>query len=130
MVPCNFDTREPSNLCLVAPWPDTTMNGSHERGLAMSRLDRHVSLVQNKLAFQKFVNALAWAVLWAGVAACLGIVVWRVVGKDALPSIKWWAIGAGAIVVGAGVFGFMRRPSEIEAAVAIAERLGIKEKFS
>jgi hypothetical protein len=96
----------------------------------MSRLDHHVALVQNKLAFQKFVNALAWAVLWAGVAACLGVVVWRVIGKDALPSIKWWAIGAGAIVVGAGVFAFMRRPSEIEAAVAIDERLGIKEKFS
>ena len=48
----------------------------------MSRLDRHVANVQNKLAMQTFLLALAWALLGLGVLVALGILVWRFLGFE------------------------------------------------
>jgi len=44
----------------------------------MSRLDRHVAMVQNKLAMGRFLHALAWASVAFAAAVWVGIVVDRV----------------------------------------------------
>src|SRR5215212_1094646 len=80
----------------------------------MSRLDRHVLAVQNKLALDRFIGALAWASVFYAAAVWVGIVVYKVLRAQP-PHTKWWLIG---------------RASAHEAAVAIDEKLALKEKFS
>ena len=48
----------------------------------MSRLDRHIAMVQNKLALGRFVHALAWA------SVVLGLVVWGAIFLDRLTRIR------------------------------------------
>src|SRR3982750_787386 len=96
----------------------------------MSRLDRHVAMVQNKLALGRFVSAVAWAsVFWAG-AVWLGIVIDRLFRGRPIGA-KWWIGGglAGCALI-ATVYALIRRPTRHDAAVAIDEKLALKEKFS
>jgi hypothetical protein len=96
----------------------------------MSRIDHHVAAVQNKLALAQFIRAVAWALLvYAGV-------VWVNVLVDRFFSIhlpRWdvlfW-VGLGLSVAAAIGYAVWRRPDKRSAAVAIDERLGLKEKFS
>src|SRR4051812_41612777 len=96
----------------------------------MSQLDRHVSSVRNKLALFRFVVSFgfAGAVLAGGVL--LVVLVYKFF-RIAPPAPWMWLIGAvGVSLVAAIVVALMRRPTAHEAAVAIDERLGLKEKFS
>lgn len=96
----------------------------------MSRLDRHVSHVQNKLAMRQFVDALAWVLLCAGGAVILAVLIARFLGYGSMPKARWWLIGAGVCVVASFVYAMVRRPTAQDAAVAIDEKLNLKEKFS
>ena len=97
----------------------------------MSRLDRHVSSVQNKLTFHHFIEALAWAVMVAAGVVTLVIVIERLCGV-VLPvhhHAIWIGIGC-AVGVCAITWAIWRRPKPPDAAVAIDDRLKLKEKFS
>jgi hypothetical protein len=96
----------------------------------MSRLDQHVRRVQNKLMLVRFVGALARTAFVAAIVVAIGVIVWRALGYANLPPMKWWLVGVGAIAGGVGIFAWWRRPSPVDAAVAIDERLHLDEKFS
>jgi hypothetical protein len=96
----------------------------------MSRLDRHVAMVQNKLALGRFIHALAWASLVYAVLFWVAVVVDRVFRVRPPHYVIWIYAGAGAGVLAALVYAVLRRPTRLEAAVAIDERLALKEKFS
>jgi hypothetical protein len=96
----------------------------------MSRLDRHVSHVQNKLALRKFVHALAWTAFTAAGAAAVLVFTWREATYRHLPSAQWWMIGAGLVVAGCAFYALIRRPGPDEAAIAIDQELRLDEKFS
>ena len=96
----------------------------------MSRLDRHVHSVRNKLALQRFVHAVAWTTCLFAAACLLAIVVTRAFQWN-LPRPSWWFWGGAALAaVAAGVVAVVKRPTLSAAAVAIDEKLGLKEKFS
>lgn len=104
--------------------------GLLSREIAMSRLDRHVNLVRTKLLVGTLLSGLAWALLaFASVvlAAVLAdrFLLWRLPGWEI-----WFLAGLGAAVLAAGGWAILRRPTARQAAVAIDERLGLKEKFS
>ena len=96
----------------------------------MSRLDRHVATVQNKLTLGKLLTALAWSLLAFGVLVWLYLLVNKVFAV-ALPRpwMFFW-IGLSASVIAAFGYAFLRRPTRHQAAVAIDEKLSLKEKFS
>jgi hypothetical protein len=96
----------------------------------MSRLDRHVSHVQNRLAMSRFVVVLAWSVLIAGCAATLAVILWRMTGHTQLPPVKWWLLAGAVPVIASAMIAFTQRPGAHEAAVAIDDTLNLKEKFS
>src|SRR3954466_15789286 len=96
----------------------------------MSRLDQHVSLVRNKLALEKFLDALAWATLGLGVVACVAILVDRLFLLRLPHPPRFLLGGFIAAVIGALGYAIYRRPSGHDAAVAIDEKLALKEKFS
>src|SRR3954469_22828380 len=96
----------------------------------MSRLDRHVAFVQNKLALARFIYAVAWALLiYAGV-------VWVAIIVDRLAHVRpirpdiWFYSGLGAAVLAATIYAMIKRPDAKAAAIAIDEKLALKEKFS
>ncbi|HRK30533.1 MAG TPA: hypothetical protein PLD59_05595 [Tepidisphaeraceae bacterium] len=96
----------------------------------MSRLDQHIASVRNKLALTQFVHALAWTLLILATLVLLYIVVSRLLRVE-LPHQPYLLFGgAGAAALAAVVLGVVRRPSHAAAAVAIDQRLGLKEKFS
>jgi hypothetical protein len=96
----------------------------------MSRLDRHVALVQSKLGLGRFLTALAYTGL--GFIGIVWVIV--VVGRAFqiyLPREMAFAwAGAGVAVLGAVIWSLFRKPTDVAAAVAIDEVLGLKEKFS
>ncbi len=96
----------------------------------MSRLDEHVAAVQNKLALERFTIALAWG------GVVLAAVVWLAVLVDRVfllhpPRPALW-LYAGVVLMLAAAFGYAlrKRPGAREAAVAIDQKLGLKEKIS
>jgi hypothetical protein len=96
----------------------------------MSRLDRHVAFVQSKLAFARFLSALAVSgIVFCG-AVWLGLLVHKLLQvHPPKPGPFIWA-GLGAAVFAAFIYALVRKPTAHEAAVAIDQRLGLKEKFS
>jgi hypothetical protein len=96
----------------------------------MSRLDDHVSAVQNKLALERFVTALAWgSLVFAGVL-WLGVLIGRIFLLYPPKPLLWICGGAAATVLAAIAYALNKRPGTREAAVAIDEKLGLKEKIS
>jgi len=96
----------------------------------MSRLDRHVSAVRSRLATTIFLEALAWSSTGVAGVAVLGILVARFTTWAPPKPMLWLAAAGVAAVVAAVSYMFMRRPSELDSAVAIDEKLSLKEKFS
>src|SRR4051812_44021474 len=96
----------------------------------MTRLDRHVMSVQNKLALGRFVHALAWASLAYAGAVWIGLLINKIFRVRPMHLSIWLWGGVGAAVVASMVYAFMRRPTAREAAIAIDQKLALKEKFS
>src|SRR4051812_43224432 len=96
-------------------------NGQEER--TMSRLDRHVAMVQNKLALGRFFQALAWSLLAFIALIWICIVVERMFHVHPPRPVIWIWGGLGAAVAAAMVYAAMRRPTRHDAAVAIDDRL-------
>jgi hypothetical protein len=96
----------------------------------MSRLDTHVTQVQNKLALGRFFQGTAWCALGVAVLALIAVLLDRLF-RVTLPQ-PWWWVGGGVVValVGGMVWASYRRPASHDAAVAIDIKLGLKEKFS
>ena len=96
----------------------------------MSRLDQHVSAVQNKLALGKFVSAMVWT------SAIFALVVWIAIVVDRLFWLRlpqwhiWFWSGVGAAAVAALTYAIWKRPDELDAAVRIDEVLNTKDKFA
>lgn len=96
----------------------------------MSRLDRHVAAVQNKLALDRFIVALAWASLGFVAVVWLAILVDRMFQLRLPQASIWFWAAAGVTVVVAIAYAVWRRPSRQHAAVEIDQKLGLKEKIS
>jgi hypothetical protein len=96
----------------------------------MSRLDDHVTAVQNKLALERFVVALGWASLIFAGAVWLGVLLGRIFMLYPPRPTLWIYAGAGVTVLAAAVYALARRPGAREAALAIDGKLGLKEKIS
>src|SRR5687768_6039080 len=96
----------------------------------MTRLDRHVNLVRNKMLLGDLLRALAWSILIFAAVVWLAVLVDRFLAFR-LPGWKIWFWASLGVTLAATVaLVLWRRPSRHQAAVAIDERLGLKEKFS
>ena len=96
----------------------------------MSRLDRHVALVQNKLTLGKLLTSLAWSLLAYGVVVWVAILVHKFFAVHLPRPWVFFFSGLGAAVAVAVGYALLKRPTRHEAAVAIDEKLNLKEKFS
>jgi hypothetical protein len=96
----------------------------------MSRLDRHVAVVQTKLTLSTLLAALAWSLLVYGVVVWVTILANKVFGVRLPRAGVWFFSGLGVSAAAAVAYALWHRPSRHEAAVAIDEKLQLKEKFS
>src|SRR5580658_6967465 len=96
----------------------------------MNRLDRHVATVRSRLTLSLVIEAWAWSALFFGVMVWLAIVTERLTDRS-LPhhTALFWA-GVGVSAIAAIIYGLIRMPAPQAAALAIDERLGLKERFS
>jgi len=96
----------------------------------MTRLDRHVIAVQNKLTLHRLFETLLWMVLGYAIVVCAAVIAYKLFGCR-LPhqNIYAYVLGAAA-ATGAMVLAIVRRPGKQQTAVAIDQRLALKEKFS
>jgi hypothetical protein len=76
----------------------------------MSRLDHHVSAVQNKLALARFVEALAWGCLALAGAVLLAVIVNILFMVHPPKPVLWLYGGAAAAAVGALAYALSKRP--------------------
>ncbi len=96
----------------------------------MAELEKQVSRVMRRLNFQIFLQILVWC--WAGsLTLALG---WVFTEKVWQPLVEpWWitplaAMGLG--VVAATAIWFFKRPSAVDAALALDQAFGLKERVS
>src|SRR5687767_7047362 len=94
----------------------------------MSRLDTHVAAVQRKLTLGIFVEWLATSAFVLAVLVLLTILLQRALHVG-IPREALW-IGVGLVVLVAIIFAVLNRPTREAAAVAIDQKLSLKEKFS
>ncbi|HVT88990.1 MAG TPA: hypothetical protein VHD56_09070 [Tepidisphaeraceae bacterium] len=96
----------------------------------MSRLDDHVSAVQNRLALGIFISALARGLtIFTGIVLLAVLVNGLFMWHPPRPSL-WLLGGMGAVLVAAAIYAARNRPSPKQAAVPIDQKLGLKEKIS
>ncbi|MCY2952393.1 MAG: hypothetical protein NTU53_10495 [Planctomycetota bacterium] len=94
----------------------------------MSRLDSHVAAVQRKLSLVTFVEWLAMTGFVLAVLVLLTILLQRATHVGLPPMAIW--VGLGLAMLVAGIMATINRPTREAAAVAIDEKLLLKEKFS
>lgn len=96
----------------------------------MSRLDQHVLAVRNRLMLSRFLTALGWTTL--ALSACVLVAI--LVDKLFQVQLPWQHIflyaGAGLAVIFAFGYAMLTRPDPLTAAVAIDDKLKLKEKYS
>jgi chemotaxis protein histidine kinase CheA len=96
----------------------------------MTRLDRHILAVRNRLTLREFVQ------LWAAGLLYFAIIVWlAIAGEKALNRIlphgySLLLAGLLATILAATAWSILHRPSAEFAAIAIDHELQLKEKFS
>lgn len=98
--------------------------------MLMSRLDRHIQMVRNKLALGTFLRTWGWAILILGAAVWLVVLGEKTLDR-ALPYhwTMFW-LGLALATACAMAWTLVHRPSPAAAAIAIDQVLGLKEKFS
>jgi hypothetical protein len=96
----------------------------------MSRIDRHVAAVQNKLTLGQFLLGLGWGLLVLAGVVWLNVLVDRLISWQAPYAKQLIWVGVGCAVAFAIGFAYWHRPDKRAAALAIDEKLGLKEKFS
>ncbi|MCC7350958.1 MAG: hypothetical protein IT446_10340 [Phycisphaerales bacterium] len=96
----------------------------------MSRIDRHIRVVRNKLALGRLVEGLAWTLLGLAGVVLIGVLGVRLFSLEVEGARVWLGVGLAAAVALAVGYAIWRRPGAHEAAVAIDRTLGLKEKFS
>src|SRR5437762_13291369 len=91
-----------------------TATCAKRNGGPMSRLDRHVALVKNKLTLGKLLTALAWSLLVYGCVVWVAILLNRAFGlRLPRPWIFFWS-GTGAAVAVAIGYALLHRPTRRE----------------
>lgn len=96
----------------------------------MTRIERHVALVRSRLTIQRGLELLAWALALLAGVAWLALLLHRLT-KLAPPRPGYWLVGVVAVAFAASVvLALRRRPGALASAIAIDERLGLREKFS
>jgi hypothetical protein len=96
----------------------------------MSRLDRHVSTVRTRMMIGVWLRALAWAGIYYAIVVWAAILIDKLVQVHLPRQMVWFWSGLGVTVAASLGYAIWRRPSAKRAAVAIDEKLALKEKFS
>jgi hypothetical protein len=96
----------------------------------MTRLDQNIAKARAQIALGHFVDALGAATAALAAAVLLAILIHKALGYTLPWPSAAFAAAAGAGALAAVVFALWRRPSPHAAAVAIDQKLSLRERFS
>lgn len=91
-------------------------------------IHRSIKKVQRRIAFNRVLKAMGWAVLVGLFAASAMLIVDRLLPMTVMP-IWAYGIAVGIALVGAMAFAFQGLPRDEDAAVLLDEKLGLKDKL-
>ncbi len=104
----------------------------------MEEIKRQVSKAHRKLVMQQFFKIVSWSLFAALVIATIGLVIPKIWALPLTATVDGWRIWAaswvgGAVVAGllmAFVWTWVTRSTQIQAAIEIDRRFGLKERIS
>ena len=99
----------------------------------MTELQKQVRRVQWRLNIQRFLTAAGWCLTVAFLVAAVAIAirkVWYLPGDGLIWSRSWLAGAGGVAVVAAGGWSWLRARRELEAAIELDRRFGLKERIA
>jgi hypothetical protein len=99
----------------------------------MDQLKKQVAKARRRMTVQRFLGALGWCwfVTLLAAAIAIGIQKWLLVSVEGTRWATWWIAGAvaGGLLL-AAVWTWWTRYAELEAAMEIDRRFGLKERIS
>src|SRR5437868_629124 len=100
-------------FCLEVARRLRTIVVTYQREAPMSRLDRHIIAVRNKIALGHFLHALMWLGLGIGIGVLLLVIEQRQTWYHwMLPRPMMWLAGSAAVaVLAAAGWSLFRRPN-------------------
>src|SRR5687768_3031746 len=125
--PSQADHIMPAGLVL-RPRRTQAQTPAGPQGATMSRIDAHVGAVQRKLALGIFLDWLMKVLAILAALAIVIIVAQRLIHFGLRAEALYIGLGVGLLA--AIVLTIINRPTRTAAAVALDEKLGLKEKFS
>ncbi|MCA9211579.1 MAG: hypothetical protein KDB27_00815 [Planctomycetales bacterium] len=99
----------------------------------MNDLNKQVHQARRRLNFQRFLSVVFWSLSGALLVAAIGLAIPKIWALSIDPQIWQGAWLGGALVVGlavAFVWSYLRRQSDLDAAIEIDRRYGLKERVS
>jgi hypothetical protein len=99
----------------------------------MEALRRQVAIAYRRLLMQRFLGTLAWCWFATFVIAAVGVAIPKFIPLEVDPLVWNAAWIGGAMVAGlliAGLWTYLTRQSQLEAAIEIDRRFGLKERVS
>src|SRR5579871_3617542 len=99
----------------------------------MDQLKQQVRAARRRLTLQRFLTALVWCLFATLLAAAvaIGVQKWLLTNINGASWAQWWLVGAVAGgFLAALVWTLARRRPELEAALEIDRRFGLKERIS
>jgi hypothetical protein len=103
--------------------------GNYREMAAMEDVRRLVRVARRRLVVKRWLSALPWCLSAGLLLACALLALDKFFPLGAAAWI-WPAAGAVAGLAAASVWTWRRRPSELEAAIEIDRRFGLKERVS
>jgi hypothetical protein len=99
----------------------------------METLRRQVAIAYRRLLMQRFLGTLAWCWFATFLIAAVGVAIPKLLPLEVDPLVWNAAWLGGAVAVGllaAGLWTYLTRQSQLEAAIEVDRRFGLKERVS
>lgn len=99
----------------------------------MNKLNQQVRQAQRRLNMQRLLRTLVWSLFAALLVSSLGLAIPKIWPMSLDQNLWLWSWVGGAIALGfivAGVITYVTRTSQMEAAIEIDSRFGLKERVS
>lgn len=99
----------------------------------MEEIKRQVSKAQSRLNWERFLSIVGWSLFGTLLVGAIGLAIPKIWVVPVDAQVWFWSWTGGSAVLGlivAGVWTYLVRRSDVEAAIEIDRRFGLKERVS
>src|ERR1044071_6541167 len=99
----------------------------------MEEIKRQVARARRRMNFAQFLRLVSWSLTAALAVALIGVAIPRIWVISVAPDVWNWSWIGGAAATGfivGWIIAFVRRRNDLEAAIELDRRFGLKERVS